>query len=148
MNVTFKCLHSVVWCWRSIAATSFFFLLFGNSLLCFAKINVSFFGTAPNFFFNRSVYVLRNQLLQFLLFAELMLFRLNGRIYNAKKPNEHCKQTPNAQYGTHLCYLLERRVNAFPFCFGFWFGTLLLTLNFPWAIFRIIFNNLNPVKIF
>lgn len=31
-------------------------------------------------------------------------------------------------------YSLDRRVNALPFCFCFWFGTFDLTLNFPWAI--------------
>lgn len=39
-------------------------------------------------------------------------------------------------------YSLERRVKALPFCFCFcfWFGTFVLTLNFPCAILAIAEN--------
>lgn len=106
------------------ACAGFLFVLFGDRLLCFAKIDVTFFCTATNFLFTRTIYILRYDLLQFLLFSELGLLRLDGCICNNIVKNQIKSNTqshPKLFRCIFCVYLLARRVNALPFCFCFCF---------------------------
>lgn len=142
------------WGWGWGRVLTQFLVMFNDSLLCFAQVDLSRFGHSTDLLLHIFIHTFCHQLFELLRFGELQFLCLNGRIWNIPKKkavlvcgknniNKICAVVIRNGDSTERRYanenikkynLLGLRVNALPFCFSFWLGTLAFSFVFPWAI--------------